>query len=95
MNSNGRRYAIDYQEVLARLCRYGMEGLVLGFACYAIPNGKLDVHEIVTIALVAAATYSLLDVFSPTMGSSARMGTGLMVGARIGGFNGGPDIARR
>jgi hypothetical protein len=36
---------------------------------------------VLTIALVAAATFALLDMFAPSIGQSARLGAGLGVGA--------------
>jgi hypothetical protein len=54
-----------------------------------IPKKQLNVEEIVIIALTAAATFSILDVFIPAMGVSARngggfaLGTGLVGGLRL------------
>jgi hypothetical protein len=43
------------------------------------------VEEILIIALTAAATFSILDVFIPSMGSSARNGAGLTLGSNLVG----------
>ncbi len=96
MYANSRTYSIDWGNVIARLLKYSAEGVVLALACYSIPGGKLDVHEIVTIALVAAATMSVLDIASPSIGSSARMGSGLVIGANLAGglHQGGPKVLR-
>ena len=45
----------------------------------------LGVEEIVIIALTAAATFSILDVFIPSMGSSARTGAGMTLGSTLVG----------
>ena len=37
-------------------------------------------------ALVAAATFSILDTYVPSMGSSARTGAGFGIGANLVGF---------
>jgi hypothetical protein len=94
--SGHRKYEINMQDVLGRLARYTLEGLVVAIAAYSIPSAKLDAHEIVTIALVAAATLSTLDAVSPSMGSSARFGIGASVGAGLAGFGGHhPKALRR
>ena len=42
-------------------------------------------EEIIVIALTAAATFAILDVFIPAMGSSARGGAGFGIGANLVG----------
>jgi ABC-type Co2+ transport system permease subunit len=43
----------------------------------------LNVEEIVIIALTAAAVFSILDVFIPAAGSSARSGLGTAAGINM------------
>jgi hypothetical protein len=91
-----RRYSIDWATVIARIVKYSLEGLLIAVAAYAIPSGKLDMHEIITIGLVAASTYACADVISPSIASSARMGSGLAIGASLAGFGGrSPKILGR
>ena len=45
---------------------------------------KLD--EIALIALTAAATFSILDTYIPSMGIDARTGAGFGIGANLVGF---------
>ena len=78
---------VDFTELVKRAIKYLVEGLVVALAAYAIPKKQLNVEEIVIIALTAAATFSILDVFIPAMGSSARGGAGFGIGAHlIGGL---------
>jgi len=78
---------VDFTELVKRAIKYLVEGLVVALAAYAIPKKQLNVEEIVIIALTAAATFSILDVFIPAMGSSARGGAGFGIGANlIGGL---------
>ena len=67
---------LDLNELVKRAIKYLIEGLVVALAAFAIPKKQLNVEEIIIIALTAAATFSILDVFIPTMGSSARGGAG-------------------
>jgi len=77
----------DFNELVKRAIKYLIEGLAVSICAFAIPKKKLDVEEVVIIALVAAATFSILDVFIPAMGSSARGGAGFGLGANlIGGL---------
>ena len=71
---------LNVQEVLKRVIKYLVEGLMVAIACYAIPKASLKLDEIGLIALTAAATFSILDTYVPTMGDSARQGAGLGIG---------------
>jgi ABC-type Co2+ transport system permease subunit len=86
---------VNFGELVRRAIKYIIEGLVVAIAAYAIPktgsrgSGALSTEEIVIIALVAAATFAVLDVFVPAMGSSARNGAGLGIGLNLVRFPGG------
>ncbi len=75
--------------MLRRVVKYLVEGLVVALVAYAIPKQSLRLEEIALIALVAAATFSCLDIYIPAMGVSARSGAGLGVGMNLVGFPGG------
>ena len=44
------------------------------------------IEEIVMIAITAAATFALLDMYAPSIGNAARQGTGFGIGANLSGF---------
>ena len=46
----------------------------------------MNFEEIAFIALTAAATFSILDTYIPTIGVSARTGAGFGIGANLVGF---------
>jgi ABC-type Co2+ transport system permease subunit len=79
----------DFSELVKRAIKYIVEGIMVAIAAYAIPKHSLKVEEVVIIALTAAATFSVLDVFVPSMASSARGGAGFGIGANLVGFPGG------
>ena len=62
---------------------------MVAIAAYAIPKQSLNIEEIMLIALTAAATFSILDTYVPSMGSTARSGAGFGIGANLVGFPGG------
>lgn len=73
-------------EFVKRLLKYLVEGVVVAIAAYSIPKQKLDVQDIGVIALSAAATFALLDLFAPTISYAARQGAGFGMGANLVGF---------
>ena len=80
---------INIGELVKRIIKYLVEGLMVAIAAYAIPKRSLNIEEIVLIALTAAATFSILDTYVPSMGASARSGTGLGIGLNLAHFPGG------
>ena len=79
----------DISELVRRVIKYIVEGLMVAIAAYAIPKRSLNLEEIGCIALTAAATFSILDTYIPAMGASTRTGAGLGVGFGLVGFPGG------
>ena len=80
---------INIKEILKRVIKYLVEGLIVAVACFAIPKQSLDIEEIALLALVAAATFSILDTYIPSMGETARSGAGFGIGANLVRFPGG------
>ena len=78
--------SFDFSELIKRAIKYIVEGIMVAIAAFAIPKKQLNVEEIVIIALMAAATFSVLDVFVPSMCTSARGGAGFGIGANLVGF---------
>lgn len=77
--------AFDGRELLMRIFKYIFEGLIVAVAAFLIPGKKLAVQEILTIGIVAAATFSVLDLFAPSIGASVRTGAGLGLGLNMVG----------
>jgi ABC-type Co2+ transport system permease subunit len=80
---------INVGELIKRIIKYLVEGLMVAIAAYAIPKRSLNVEEIILIALTAAATFSILDTYIPSMGVTARSGAGFGIGANLVNFPGG------
>jgi ABC-type Co2+ transport system permease subunit len=80
---------IDWSELARRALKYLIEGLMVALAAYAIPKRSLNLDEIVLLALTAAATFSILDTYVPSMAVTARSGAGFGIGANMVGFPGG------
>jgi ABC-type Co2+ transport system permease subunit len=79
----------DITELIKRIVKYLIEGLMVAIAAFAIPKRSLNLEEIALIALTAAATFAILDTYLPTMGMGARSGAGMGIGFNLVGFPGG------
>jgi|TARA_B100000989_G_C19386276_1_gene403786 ABC-type Co2+ transport system permease subunit len=77
---------LDLGELVRRAVKYLVEGLMVALAAYAIPKKSLNLDEVALIALTAAATFSILDTYVPSMAVSARSGAGFGIGANLVGF---------
>ena len=77
---------IDTSELFMRAIKYSLEGLAVAVAAYLLPGKVMKLSEIAMIALVAIATFAVLDVYAPSVGSSARSGAGFGIGANLVGF---------
>lgn len=70
----------NVKPIFARALKYLIEGLAVALAAYYIPRKKIDIHEVITIAIAAAAVFAVLDVLAPAIGDSTRTGMGLGIG---------------
>ena len=78
--------SLDLGELIRRAVKYIVEGIMVAIAAYAIPKKSLNLDEVALIALTAAATFSILDTYVPSMAVSARSGAGFGIGANLVGF---------
>lgn len=77
---------LDFGELVKRAIKYLVEGLMVAIAAFAIPKRSLNMDEVALISLTAAATFSILDTYVPSIAVSARSGAGLGIGANLVGF---------
>lgn len=75
-----------FAEIVNRVIKYLIEGLVIAAAAIFIPKRSLPLDEVLTLGVLAATTIALLDSVSPTMGVSMRQGAGLGLGFKTVGF---------
>ena len=76
----------DVAELVKRVIKYLVEGGMVAIAAYAIPKKSLNMEEIALLALTAAATFSILDTYIPSMGVTSRSGAGFGIGANLVSF---------
>ena len=73
----------DVNELIKRLIKYLIEGLMVAIAAFAIPKRSLNFEELISIALTASCTFAILDTYVPSIAISAKQGTGLGIGLRL------------
>ena len=74
---------INYREAIKRLIKYLLEGMAVAIAARYIPQNKMQLREVIMIAITAACVFAILDMYSPTVSTAARQGSGLMIGANL------------
>ena len=88
-------FEFDIKEIIVRVFKYLFEGVVVAMAAYFVPGKSMEGGEILLIGLIAAATFSILDLFAPAFAGGARSGAAFGIGANLVGFPGGhPNIPR-
>lgn len=75
-----------FAEIVNRIIKYLIEGLVIAAAAIFIPKKALPLDEVATLAVLAAVVFAILDAVSPSVGVSTRQGAGLGLGFKIVGF---------
>ena len=75
---------IDFSDILGRALKYFMEGIAVGLACYF--TAKLNMDQIIIIAITAAVTFAILDMYTPQISNAARVGTGFGIGSQFTGL---------
>ncbi len=73
-------------ELVNRSIKYLIEGLVVAAAAIFIPRKALPMDEVITLALMAAAVFAVLDAVSPSIAVTTRQGAGFGIGANLVGF---------
>ena len=86
MSESEMKLGFNLQEILKRAVKYLIEGAAVAVAAFYIPKNRMKIEEVVMIAITAAATFALLDMYAPSVGSAARQGTGFGIGANLAGF---------
>jgi hypothetical protein len=77
---------MDVNDLLTRVLKYVIEGAAVALALVFIPRKGLPMDEILTITIAAAAVFAVLDIFTPSIGVTARQGAGFGIGANLVGF---------
>jgi hypothetical protein len=78
--------AYGFAEIVNRIIKYLIEGLVIAAAAIFIPKKSLPMDEVATLAVLAAVVFAILDAVSPSVGVTARQGAGFGLGANLVGF---------
>ncbi len=80
---------VDWRDVVTRVIKYLIEGVVVMAVSYSLISNKgkrAGLNEVLMLGLVAAACFAVLDLLSPSYGSSARNALGMGIGFNLSGF---------
>ena len=77
---------MDVNELLTRVIKYVIEGIAVALALVFVSRKVLPMDEILTVSVTAAVVFAILDIFSPSIGVTARQGAGFGLGANLVGF---------
>lgn len=80
---------LSVTELVTRVVKYLLEGLAVAIAMVIIPRRVPSLEEIVSVSVVAAVVFAILDLLAPSVGLTARQGAGFGLGANLVGFPGG------
>ena len=92
MEQQAQASGLNMQDILARAIKYMVEGGAVAVAAYFIPRKKMNLQEIIMIALTAAAVFDILDLYAPSVAAGARQGAGFGIGASQVGIAGLPGV---
>ena len=85
--------SFDMSELVVRALKYIVEGIAVAVCCFLVGSNKkgggFNLEEIAIVAITAAAVFSILDTYIPTMAVTARSGAGFGLGANLVGFPAG------
>jgi ABC-type Co2+ transport system permease subunit len=84
---------LSVTELVTRVIKYLLEGLAVAVAMIVIPRRVPNLEEIISVSVVAALVFAILDLLSPSVGLTARQGAGFGLGANLVGFPGGGRMA--
>ena len=74
---------LDVVEIIKRILKYLIEGTAVAAAAYYVPQKKIAVDSIIIIGITAAATFAILDMYTPDISAAARMGAGFGIGGNL------------
>jgi hypothetical protein len=77
---------VDFIDVIKQTIKYLLQGIAVAISCWMIPKNIMEPSEIALIALVAAASFAILDMYSPLAGDAMRRGAGFGIGASLVGW---------
>ena len=80
---------MDSRELCKRVVKYVLEGLIVAIAAMLLPKQKPDFEGALGLALVAAATFAIIDTMMPSLSYPVNMGVGFGIGANLVKFPGG------
>ena len=77
--------SVNSRELCKRVVKYVLQGLVIAIAAILLPKQKPDFEAVIALALVAAATFAIIDTMVPSLSTPLNWGVGLSLGSNLAG----------
>ena len=80
--------SINSRELCKRVVKYVLQGMVIAISALVLPKSKIDFEAVIALALIAAATFAIIDTLMPSMTFPVQLGAGFSIGSNlIGGLS--------
>lgn len=79
--------SMNSRELCKRVVKYVLQGLVIAIAAILLPKQKPDFEAVLALALVAAATFAIIDTMMPSLTMPVQLGVGIGIGSGLVGIN--------
>ena len=73
----------DFREALVRFLKYMIEGLAVGTSAMLMQKNKPTLEEAIILSVIASATFSIIDLFAPSLAPGMRLSTGAKIGSQL------------
>ena len=73
----------DFREALVRFLKYTIEGLAVGTSAMLMQQNPPTLEEAIILSVIASATFSIIDLFAPSLSPGMRLSTGAKIGAQL------------
>lgn len=67
LQSIGGDVMLDAKTISQKIAKYTIQACVVALTAYYLPSKRIHLQEVLVIALVASTTFSLLDLFAPSV----------------------------
>ena len=70
MSSNQKKDVLkqyDSKEMTKRAFKYLLQGIIVAMSSYYLPKQKLQIQDILLIAMTASISFSILDMYAPSI----------------------------
>ena len=72
--------SFNSRELCKRVIKYILEGIVVAIAAILLPRSKPDFEAVIALAMIASATFAIVDTLMPSLNFPLKFGVGFGIG---------------